>query len=326
MAVVIGTNLRKELAGGLLFDGVSFKVERRERLALSGPNGAGKTTLLRMLAGETGDRRRAARLRQGHARRAARPAAAARPRALAARVRARRARATCRRSRRSSAGSRQAMAAGDHGAGDDARATRRRRRGSSTRAATRWRENSLSTLRGLGFADDELDRQLRPFSGGELTRASLARALAGDPGPAAPRRADEPPRRRAARVARADARRARRRRDPRRARPLVPRGDRRPRCSSSRRGARRTSRASGTSGGARRRRALLDASKSIERYNADIARLAALRRPLPLQEVEGQAGAGEADAHRAAEGGAGGRLRRARAAHAALAGGSASSS
>ena len=54
MAVVIGTSLRKELSGGLLFDGVSFKVERRERMALSGPNGAGKTTLLRMLAGETG--------------------------------------------------------------------------------------------------------------------------------------------------------------------------------------------------------------------------------------------------------------------------------
>jgi len=51
MAVVIGSNLRKELASGLLFDGVSFKVERRERLALSGPNGTGKTTLLRMLAG-----------------------------------------------------------------------------------------------------------------------------------------------------------------------------------------------------------------------------------------------------------------------------------
>src|SRR5437763_4619623 len=53
MAVVIASNLRKELAGSLLFDGVSFKVERRERLALAGPNGAGKTTLLRMLAGET---------------------------------------------------------------------------------------------------------------------------------------------------------------------------------------------------------------------------------------------------------------------------------
>src|ERR671937_1720214 len=53
MAVVIANNLRKELAGDVLFDGVSFKVERRERLALSGPNGAGKTTLLRLLAGET---------------------------------------------------------------------------------------------------------------------------------------------------------------------------------------------------------------------------------------------------------------------------------
>ena len=53
MAVVIASNLRKELAGTLLFDGVSFSVERRDRVALSGPNGAGKTTLLRILAGET---------------------------------------------------------------------------------------------------------------------------------------------------------------------------------------------------------------------------------------------------------------------------------
>src|SRR5438093_7283333 len=53
MAIVIASNLRKELAGDPLFDGVSFKVERRDRVALSGPNGAGKTTLLRALAGET---------------------------------------------------------------------------------------------------------------------------------------------------------------------------------------------------------------------------------------------------------------------------------
>ena len=84
MAVVIGTNLRKELASGLLFDGVSFKVERRERLALSGPNGAGKTTLLRMLAGETGVDGGQLVVRQGDARRAARPAAAARARPVAA--------------------------------------------------------------------------------------------------------------------------------------------------------------------------------------------------------------------------------------------------
>src|SRR6266498_287523 len=53
MAVVIASSLRKEIAGSLLFEGVSFKVERRDRLSLAGPNGAGKTTLLRMLAGET---------------------------------------------------------------------------------------------------------------------------------------------------------------------------------------------------------------------------------------------------------------------------------
>ena len=53
MAVLIASNLRKELAGDPLFEGVSFTLERRDRLALAGPNGAGKTTLLRMIVGET---------------------------------------------------------------------------------------------------------------------------------------------------------------------------------------------------------------------------------------------------------------------------------
>ena len=45
-----------------------------------------------------------------------------------------------------------------------------------------WRDRALSTLRGLGFhGDADLDRPLRTFSGGELTRASLGRALAGGP-------------------------------------------------------------------------------------------------------------------------------------------------
>src|SRR3954462_11543063 len=52
MAVLIASALRKELSGGVLFDNVSFKVERTDRLALAGPNGAGKTTLLRALSGE----------------------------------------------------------------------------------------------------------------------------------------------------------------------------------------------------------------------------------------------------------------------------------
>ena len=44
-----------------------------------------------------------------------------------------------------------------------------------------WREGVNATLHGLGFRDEHLDRSLATFSGGELTRASLARALAGDP-------------------------------------------------------------------------------------------------------------------------------------------------
>jgi ATP-binding cassette, subfamily F, member 3 len=39
----------------------------------------------------------------------------------------------------------------------------------------------VAGLRGLGFGDADLDRPLTSFSGGELTRASLGRALAGDP-------------------------------------------------------------------------------------------------------------------------------------------------
>ena len=44
-----------------------------------------------------------------------------------------------------------------------------------------WRERTNAVVRGLGFAEVDLDRPLTTFSGGELTRASLARALSGDP-------------------------------------------------------------------------------------------------------------------------------------------------
>ncbi len=179
MAVVIGTNLRKELASGLLFDGVSFKVERRERLALSGPNGAGKTTLLRVLAGETRPDAGQLVLEKG-TRVALHDQRPPLERALSLREYA-------------LAGARDlveledelrrleaAMAGGDH---DEE--TMRRYSEAQARlehaGGYAWRERSLAALRGLGFADDDLDRRLDTFSGGELTRASLARALAGDP-------------------------------------------------------------------------------------------------------------------------------------------------
>ncbi|HET9012978.1 MAG TPA: ATP-binding cassette domain-containing protein, partial [Gemmatimonadaceae bacterium] len=52
MAVLIASDLVKDVAGAPLLRGVSLKLERRERLTVSGPNGSGKTTLLRMLACE----------------------------------------------------------------------------------------------------------------------------------------------------------------------------------------------------------------------------------------------------------------------------------
>src|ERR1700758_5229608 len=52
MAVVIASDIGKDIAGEPLLRGVSFKLERRDRMTLSGRNGAGKTTLLRMLAGQ----------------------------------------------------------------------------------------------------------------------------------------------------------------------------------------------------------------------------------------------------------------------------------
>ena len=53
VAVLIASDLAKDMAGEPLLRGVSFKLERRDRLTIAGRNGAGKTTLLRMLSGET---------------------------------------------------------------------------------------------------------------------------------------------------------------------------------------------------------------------------------------------------------------------------------
>ena len=179
MAVVIGTNLRKELSGDVLFDGVSFKVERRDRVALSGPNGSGKTTLLRMLAGETEIHGGELAFQKG-TRVALHDQRPPLERDLTLREYvlggARDLVATEQELRRLE----ERMAGGDHDA-----ATLRRYADAQARlehaGGYAWRERTNSTVRGLGFAEDALDRQLRTFSGGELTRASLARALAGDP-------------------------------------------------------------------------------------------------------------------------------------------------
>ncbi len=157
---------------------MSFKLERRDRMALSGRNGSGKTTLLRILAGEISPDEGRISLERGarvalHDQRPPR----ARGVTLADYV-----------------------ISGLDWVLDIERELRRleERMASDASEATlaayataqgrlehaggyRWRDQARATIRGLGFGDAELERELASFSGGELTRASLARVLASQP-------------------------------------------------------------------------------------------------------------------------------------------------
>ncbi len=179
MPVLIASNLRKELSGDPLFDGVSFSVDRRERLALAGQNGAGKTTLLRALIGETSLQGGEVALAKG-TRVALHDQRPPRDKRLSLREYALSGAADLVRIEETLRELEQAMAGGAHDA-----ATLRRYSEAQARlehaGGWGWRDRAASVVRGLGFRDEDLDRQLATFSGGELTRASLARALAGDP-------------------------------------------------------------------------------------------------------------------------------------------------
>jgi ATP-binding cassette subfamily F protein 3 len=179
MAVVIASALDKDVAGDPLFRGVSFKLERGDRMTLAGRNGAGKTTLLRMLAGGTSVDGGELAFEKGarvalHDQRPPREsgltlrdyvlAGCSDLVALEERLRVLEAEMAARpEDRRVLERYATAQARLEHAGGWN------------------WRTQALTPLHGLGFADDDLDRSVRTFSGGELTRASLARTLAADP-------------------------------------------------------------------------------------------------------------------------------------------------
>ncbi len=176
MALLIASDLNKDMAGRPLLRGVSFKLERRERMTIAGRNGAGKTTLLRMLAGETSIDKGELSVAKGvrialHDQRPPRErgmalrdyllSGCAEELAIEAELTALEAQ----------------MSAGES---DDALLGRYASAQArlEARGGYLWRNRATAMAHGLGFAEADLDRPLDTFSGGQLTRASLARALA----------------------------------------------------------------------------------------------------------------------------------------------------
>src|SRR4051812_20178384 len=174
VAVVIASDLSKDVSGNPLMRGVSFKLERRDRLTIAGRNGAGKTTLLRMLAAETSIDGGELVFQKGvrvalHDQRPPRDqdvtlrdyvlSACKEQLALEAQL---------------------AQLEINMADGDEAAMNRYADVYAKFEAAGGygWRDRADNYLHGLGFADEALDRKLDTFSGGQLTRASLARALA----------------------------------------------------------------------------------------------------------------------------------------------------
>src|SRR3954467_4442052 len=179
MAIATATSLDMHVGGRLLFGEVSFKLEPRERMTLSGRNGAGKTTLLRMLAGELTPDAGSLVLQKGarvalHDQRPPRESTATLGEYVFS------GRAEMLETEAELARLEQEMASGEP---DDAimaayaAAQQRLDHG----GGYRWRDGVLAVLRGLGFDEEAAGRRISTFSGGELTRASLARVLAARP-------------------------------------------------------------------------------------------------------------------------------------------------
>jgi len=177
VAVLISSDLSKDIAGEPLLRGVSFKLERRDRMTIAGRNGAGKTTLLRMLSGQTAVDGGELVLEKG-TRVALHDQRPPRERDLSLRDYVL---SGCREPlelEAELAKLERSMAQGDERAIERYAGVQAR---FDAVGGYTWRDRAGGVIHGLGFAEPDLDRPLATFSGGELTRGSLARALASSP-------------------------------------------------------------------------------------------------------------------------------------------------
>jgi ATP-binding cassette subfamily F protein 3 len=178
MAITTATSLTVYVGGKLLFGDVTFKLEAGDRMTLSGRNGAGKSTLLRVLSGELKPEEGSVSIQRGarvalHDQRPPRDSSVK----LGEYV-------FSGRQDMLDTEAELARLEGDM-AGGASEETMNAYSAAQARLEAgggyRWRDEVLEVLRGLGFGPEHADRPLSTFSGGELTRASLARALAAKP-------------------------------------------------------------------------------------------------------------------------------------------------
>jgi len=175
MAIVTATSIGIHMGGDPLFSDVSFKLMRGDRMTLSGRNGAGKSTLLRILAGEAQNDSGSLSFQKG-ARVALHDQRPPRDQGLSLKEYVFTGRADVLETEKELERLEKAMSEGDHGE-ETMSAYADAQQRLEVAGGYRWRDEVLVVLRGLGFGEEEFDRELSTFSGGELTRASLARAL-----------------------------------------------------------------------------------------------------------------------------------------------------
>ena len=178
MAIATAISLEVHLGGKLLFEDVSFKLEPRERMTLSGRNGAGKSTLLRVLSGELAPDGGTLSVQRGakvalHDQRPPRDSEVK----LGDYVFSGRAEMLATEAELARLEERMSAGADEETMSAYAAAQQQLEAG----GGYRWRDEVLAVLRGLGFDPEQAERPLSTFSGGELTRASLARVLAAKP-------------------------------------------------------------------------------------------------------------------------------------------------
>ncbi len=174
MSDLIASQLAVSFGTRPLFSDVSLTVDRGDRIALVGPNGAGKTTLLRVLAGTLTPTDGMVRIADHvhvalHDQRPERSPVSLRTWVAPERI------VSLERELRQLELD---MATGDPGVmqrWEDVRGQYDHLGGEG------WVADTDAVLRGLGFTEAQLDQPLDTLSGGELTRASLARTLASRP-------------------------------------------------------------------------------------------------------------------------------------------------